>query len=169
VGLQLNELCWVICNWLLVDVQTKKKLVDFVLLSLSGTSYIKDLRQYTLSCKCWFTQFHGLHWMLHICFFLRFTQYNAHSPLWIHVRKPYSYEHLRRTENRQITLMNTRTQDLEILEVTTIGTSSSMGTTYARCGDSWSHHHWRLVVDGNVAYHLTHNTEKSWNKTRKRC
>jgi hypothetical protein len=42
-------------------------------------------------------------------FFLRFTQYNtdahnthAHSPLWIHVRKPYPYEHLRRTEHRQI-------------------------------------------------------------------
>jgi hypothetical protein len=27
---------------------------------------------------------------------------HAHSPLWIHVRKPYPYEHLRRTEHRQI-------------------------------------------------------------------
>jgi hypothetical protein len=42
-------------------------------------------------------------------FFLRFTQYNAdahntyaHSFLWIHIRKPYPYEHLRRTEHRQI-------------------------------------------------------------------
>jgi hypothetical protein len=41
--------------------------------------------------------------------FLRITQYNtdahnthAHSPLWIHVRKPYPYEHLRRTEQWQI-------------------------------------------------------------------
>jgi hypothetical protein len=28
----------------------------------------------------------------------------------------------------------------------------------SRSGDSRSHH-WRLVVDGNVAYHLTHNAE----------
>jgi hypothetical protein len=41
--------------------------------------------------------------------FFRLTQYNAdthnthaHSPLWIHIRKPYPYEHLRRTEHRQI-------------------------------------------------------------------
>jgi len=40
--------------------------------------------------------------MPHACLFL--VQYNAdahnthlHSPLWIHVRKPYPYEHLRRT------------------------------------------------------------------------
>jgi hypothetical protein len=97
--------------------------------------------------------------------FLRFTQYNAdahnthtYSLLWIHVRKPYPYEHLRRTEHRQIwrfsksplasqhahilTPMNTRTQtlplwappkdwapiNLEILEVTT-GASSSTVTS----------------------------------------
>ena len=35
-----------------------------------------------------------------------------------------------------------------------------------RSGDSRSHH-WRLVVDGNVAYHLTHNAGKFWNKSRK--
>jgi hypothetical protein len=42
-------------------------------------------------------------------FFLRITQYNAdahnmhsHSPLWIHIRKFYPYEHLRRTEHQQI-------------------------------------------------------------------
>jgi hypothetical protein len=29
--------------------------------------------------------------------------------------------------------------------------------------------HWCLVVDGNVAYHLMHNTRKSLNKSRKRC
>jgi hypothetical protein len=41
--------------------------------------------------------------------FFRMAQYNAdvhnthaHSPLWIHVRKPYPYEHLWRTEHRQI-------------------------------------------------------------------
>jgi hypothetical protein len=41
--------------------------------------------------------------------FFKMTQYNANahntqaqSPLWIHVRKPYPYEHLRRTEHRQI-------------------------------------------------------------------
>ena len=35
-----------------------------------------------------------------------------------------------------------------------------------RSGDFRSHH-WRLVVDGNVAYHLTHNAGKFWNKSRK--
>jgi hypothetical protein len=117
-----------------------------------------------------------------------FTTRTHTHPLWIHVRKPYSYEH------RQITPMNTCTQDLEILEVTTTGSHHHWRLvvdgnvayhlthnillwapadhpyeyTYARSGDSRSHHHWRLVVDGNVAYHLTHNAEKSWNKTRKR-
>jgi hypothetical protein len=42
----------------------------------------------------------------------------AHSPLWTHVRKPYPYEHLRRTA----------LADLEIHEVTT-GTSLSTGTS----------------------------------------
>jgi hypothetical protein len=71
------------------------------------------------------------------CFFKKITQYNtdanntqAHSPLWIHIRKPYIYEHLRRTEHRQIWRFRS--------------------------------HHWRLVVDENVAYHLTHNASKSW-------
>ena len=56
--------------------------------------------------------------------FFRITQYNvdahnthAHSHLWIHVRKPYPYEHLWSTE----------LADLEIHEVTT-GASLSMGT-----------------------------------------
>ena len=39
-------------------------------------------------------------------------------------------------------------------------------TWTSRSGDSWSHH-WRLVVDGDVAYHLKHNAGKSWNKSRK--
>jgi hypothetical protein len=59
----------------------------------------------------------------HLLFF-RIIQYNAdahntyaHSPLWTHVRKPYPYEHLRRTEPA----------DLEIHEVT-IGASLSTGT-----------------------------------------
>ena len=58
-------------------------------------------------------------------FVLRITQSNvdahnthAHSPLWTHVRKPYLYEHLRRTEPA----------DLEIHKVTT-GTSLSTETS----------------------------------------
>ena len=43
---------------------------------------------------------------------------SAYSPLWIHVRKPYPYEHLRKTEPA----------DLEIHEVTT-GASLSTGTS----------------------------------------
>jgi hypothetical protein len=36
--------------------------------------------------------------------------------------------------------------------------STSEGLSAGRSEDSRSHH-WRLIVDGNVAYHLTHNTE----------
>jgi hypothetical protein len=39
--------------------------------------------------------------------------------------------------------------------------STSEGLSTGRSGDSRSHQ-WRLVVDGNVAYHLTHNAGKSW-------
>jgi hypothetical protein len=38
--------------------------------------------------------------------------------------------------------------------------SISEGLSTGRSGDSRSHH-WRLVVDGNVAYHLTHNARNS--------
>jgi hypothetical protein len=38
--------------------------------------------------------------------------------------------------------------------------STSEGLSTGRSGDSRSHQ-WRLVVDGNVAYHLTHNAGKS--------
>jgi hypothetical protein len=30
-------------------------------------------------------------------------------------------------------------------------------------------HHWRLVVDGNVVYHLMHNAGKSRKKSMKMC
>jgi hypothetical protein len=46
--------------------------------------------------------------------------------------------------------------------------STSEGLSTGRSGDSRSHH-WRLVVDRNVVYHLTHNAGKSRNKFRKRC
>jgi hypothetical protein len=39
--------------------------------------------------------------------------------------------------------------------------STSEGLSTGRSGDSRSHQ-WRLVVDGNVAYHLTYNAGKSW-------
>jgi hypothetical protein len=41
--------------------------------------------------------------------------------------------------------------------------STFEGLSTGRSGDSRSHH-WRLVVDGNVAYHLTRNAGKSQNK-----
>jgi hypothetical protein len=44
--------------------------------------------------------------------------------------------------------------------------STSEGLSTGRSGDSRSHH-WRLVVDKNVAYHLTHNAGKSRNKFMK--
>jgi hypothetical protein len=40
-----------------------------------------------------------------------------------------------------------------------MGTSEGLST--GRSGDSQSHH-WCLVIEGNVAYHLTHNADKSW-------
>jgi hypothetical protein len=39
--------------------------------------------------------------------------------------------------------------------------STSEGLSTGRSGDSRSHH-WHLIVDVNVAYHLTHNAGKSW-------
>jgi hypothetical protein len=38
--------------------------------------------------------------------------------------------------------------------------TTSEGLNTGRFGDSRSHQ-WRLVVDENVAYHLTHNADKS--------
>ena len=54
--------------------------------------------------------------------------------------------------------MNTRTQILLIWVPPKDWTG--------RSGDFRSHH-WHLIVDGNVAYHLTHNVGKFWNKSRK--
>jgi hypothetical protein len=92
-------------------------------------------------------------------YFFRMTQYNtdahnthAYSPLWIHVRKPYPYEHLRRTEHRQF-------WRFPYANPTPMSTSEGLST--GSSGDSRSHQ-WHLVVDGNVAYHLTHNAGKSW-------
>jgi hypothetical protein len=45
-------------------------------------------------------------------------------------------------------------------------TSKELSTD--RSGDSRSHQ-WGLVVDGNVAYHLTHNVGKSWKIQEKVC
>jgi hypothetical protein len=39
--------------------------------------------------------------------------------------------------------------------------STSEGLSTGKSGDSRSHH-WRLDVDRNAAYHLTHNAGKSW-------
>jgi hypothetical protein len=47
-----------------------------------------------------------------------------------------------------------------------MSTSEGLGTS--RSADSRSHH-WHLVDDGNIAYHLMHNARKSLNKSRKRC
>jgi hypothetical protein len=48
---------------------------------------------------------------------------------------------------------------------TPMSTSEGLNTDIS--GDSRSQH-WRFVVNGNVAYHLTHNVGKSRNKSRKR-
>jgi hypothetical protein len=58
-----------------------------------------------------------------------------------------------------LTPMNTCTQTLPIW-------AHSKNSALNRSGDSRSHH-WRIIVDGNVTYHLTHNASKSWENPRK--
>jgi hypothetical protein len=59
---------------------------------------------------------------------------------------------------RTLTPMNTRRQ--------TLSYDHLRSTEHDRSGDSRSHQYWCLVVEGNVAYHLKHNTGKSRNKSR---
>jgi hypothetical protein len=68
----------------------------------------------------------------------------------------YTIQCRRSQHARTLTHMNTRTQTLPLWTM-----STSEGLSTSRSGDSWSHQ-CRLVVDGNVAYHLTHNAGKSW-------
>jgi hypothetical protein len=69
--------------------------------------------------------------------FFRITQYNADAHN-THAYSPYEYTYANPTPM-----------------------STSEGLNTDRFGDSQSNQ-WRLVVDGNVAYHLTHNAGKSW-------
>jgi hypothetical protein len=62
----------------------------------------------------------------------------------------------------------THTHPYEYMYANPTPMSTSEGLSTARSGDSRSHQ-WRLIVDGNIAYHLTHNVGKSQNKSRKRC
>ena len=70
----------------------------------------------------------------------------------------YTVQRRRSQHARTLTPINTRTQ-----------TQLLWAPPKNWTGRSWDSrsHHWRLVVDGNVAYHLTHNAGKSWNKSRK--
>jgi hypothetical protein len=54
--------------------------------------------------------------------------------------------------------MHTRSYEYMYANPTPMSTSEELTT--GGSGDSRSHH-WRLIVDGNVAYHLTHNADKS--------
>jgi hypothetical protein len=63
---------------------------------------------------------------------------------------------------------NTHTHPYEYTYANPTSMSTSEGPSTDRSRDSRSHH-WHLVVDGNVGYHLTHNAGKSRNKSRKRC
>jgi hypothetical protein len=55
----------------------------------------------------------------------------------------------------------THTNPYEYTYVNPTPMSTSEGLSTDRSGDSRSHQ-WRLIVDGNAAYHLTHNAGKSW-------
>jgi hypothetical protein len=57
----------------------------------------------------------------------------------------------------------THTHPYEYTYANPTAMSTFEGLSTGRSGDSRSHH-WRLVVDGNVAYHLTRNAGKSQNK-----
>jgi hypothetical protein len=61
----------------------------------------------------------------------------------------------------QMLTTRTHTHPYEYTYANPTPMSTSEGLSNGRSGDSWSHQ-WRLVVDGNVAYHLTHNASKSW-------
>jgi hypothetical protein len=75
--------------------------------------------------------------LLNAKYFFRMTQYNADA----HTR--------------------TRTYPYEYTYVNPTPMSICEGLSTGKSGDSRSPQ-WRLVVDGNVAYHLTHNAGKSW-------
>jgi hypothetical protein len=62
--------------------------------------------------------------------------------------------------------MHTHTYEYMYANPTPMSTYERLST--GRSGDSRSHH-WRIIVDGNVAYHLTYNAGKSRSKSRKRC
>jgi hypothetical protein len=55
---------------------------------------------------------------------------------------------------------HTHTHPYEYTYANPTSMSTFEGLSTGRSGDSRSHQ-WRLVVDGNVAYHLTHNIGKS--------
>jgi hypothetical protein len=82
--------------------------------------------------------------------------------IWLQVQKNYPALILPRKFNffenytvQRIHSMNTRTQILSLW-------APLKDWAPDRPGDSRSHH-WRLVIDGNAAYHLTqHNAGKSW-------
>jgi DMSO/TMAO reductase YedYZ molybdopterin-dependent catalytic subunit len=134
--------------------------------------------------------------VLHDFFKKNITQYNADAPN-THVHSPYKYtnanptptstskglstdisrdswsHHWRLVVHGNITYQLTLHSTTQTLTTRThthpyeymYANPTLMSTDRSR--DSQSHH-WRLVVDGNVAYHLTHNAGKSW-KSRKRC
>jgi hypothetical protein len=62
------------------------------------------------------------------------------------------------TRTAQTLTTHTRTHPYEYTYANPTPMSTSGGLSTDRSGDSQSHH-WRLVVDGNVAYHLTHTPE----------
>jgi hypothetical protein len=56
----------------------------------------------------------------------------------------------------QTLTIRTHTHPYEYAYANSTSMSTSEGSSTSKSGDSRSHQ-WRIVVDGNVAYHLTHN------------
>jgi hypothetical protein len=89
--------------------------------------------------------------------------YQTYTPNWEgYTYTPHSSSiilELHSTTQTLTTRMHTHPYEYTYVNPTPMSTSEGLSTDISE--DSRSHR-WRLVVDGNVAYHLTHNTGKSW-------
>jgi hypothetical protein len=68
----------------------------------------------------------------------------------------------------QTVTTRTHTHPYEYTYTNSTPMSTSEGLSTGRSKDSQSHH-WHLIVNGNVTYHLMHNAGKYRNKSKKRC
>jgi hypothetical protein len=80
--------------------------------------------------------------------------------LYCHVKLLYDI-FFESSSTTQTLTTRTHTHSYEYTYANPTSMSTSEGLSTGRSGDSRSHHRC-LVIDGNVAYHLTHNVDKCW-------